>query len=449
MPGSKSPLVRNIAHTFGTNVLLVPLGFMLSILLARFLGPTGKGAYDLFVATGTLLATIVGFSMGSGLVYVVAMAMVRLRAMISRMAGVVLLQALVALALLMLVHRIGILERFLPPGIGRDAIYLCALYVLLTQSALYWRSILIGLQDIVWSNRLVLLSRVVELTAAVAFVTGLLRFDMSRVRMLLLGMLASQLFANVILLVRIRHHEAARRTGGSGIQAVARYSAPTYLSNLSQFLVYRLDLFLVGYFVGQRGVGLYALAVSLAQLLWIPAQATSTALLPDVASQQDASGRNASVTARVTRVTLLLCGGAAVCLSIGALLFLPLVYGEQFRPAITPLVLLLPGTVILGAAFVTSSYIAAVGRPELNMWISLVTLTITGTLDVLLIPRIGINGAAIASTISYTVSALLTFWAFVRLTRVPMRTVVHERGELLRLASELPRLLFGRLRNAG
>ena len=59
-------------HTLGTNLLLIPIGIASSILIARTIGPAGKGAFDLIIATSTLLLTALGLSLPTGITYEVA-----------------------------------------------------------------------------------------------------------------------------------------------------------------------------------------------------------------------------------------------------------------------------------------------------------------------------------------------------------------------------------------
>ncbi len=44
-------LIRSGFHTFGTNILMIILGLVSNIIIARMLGPENKGNYDLVLAT--------------------------------------------------------------------------------------------------------------------------------------------------------------------------------------------------------------------------------------------------------------------------------------------------------------------------------------------------------------------------------------------------------------
>src|SRR4030095_13595777 len=79
-------------HAFGVNIFLLPLGIASSVLIARTVGPTGKGTLDLIVATATLLAMVLSVSLPQGVTYVVAQGKVARNALASQLAIVSVLQ---------------------------------------------------------------------------------------------------------------------------------------------------------------------------------------------------------------------------------------------------------------------------------------------------------------------------------------------------------------------
>src|SRR5690606_12604212 len=99
----KEGTARLTLDTFATTVASnVALGAV-SIVLARALGPSGKGAYDLVLATATLLATLFGLSLPTGVTYIVARGRATARHLVRRIAGVSVLQAALATGFLIAV----------------------------------------------------------------------------------------------------------------------------------------------------------------------------------------------------------------------------------------------------------------------------------------------------------------------------------------------------------
>ncbi len=440
-------LLKKAVHSLGTNILLIPIGFLLSIIVARVLGPVGKGGYDLFIATGGLLMVLVNFSLPSGITYVTAMSRVSLRSLWRSLSLVAVAQGLLTCLLLGVAAWSGFIWGFLPREIGPGAIALSAAYVLLTISASYWRAILTGHQKIVQANQITLLTRIFDLGILLALIgMSALSEAPVDVHALVWLLLVSAVLSNALFLRQLAALPRASGIGTSGLREIVAYAAPCYLANLVQFLNYRLDFFLVSFFVGQHGLGLYALAVSLAQLVWLPSNAASTVLLPIIAGQQNAVENNAHMTARATRFALWISVSVGLSFSLVAVIGLPLLYGETFRDSIPALLWLMPGIIGLGPAFVLASYIAAVGKPRINMLISIASLCVTVALDLLLIPRLNIRGAAIASTAAYLLTTILTTAAFLRLAQMPLQALLLPTADDKRMLIALSHAIYQRLR---
>jgi O-antigen/teichoic acid export membrane protein len=117
------------------------------------------------------------------------------------------------------------------------------------------------------------------------------------------------------------------------------------------------------------------------------------------------------------------------------------VYGSKFSDSLQPFLLLLPGVTGFSLVTVLAAHIAGCGRPSINLVAAGVALVVTLSLDLMLIPRIGVPGAAIASSASYLTSAVVTAGIFSWMTHIsPLRLVVPTRADVelaLRLARRI------------
>jgi len=214
------------------------------------------------------------------------------------------------------------------------------------------------------------------------------------------------------------------------VRALASYGLRTHPANVLAFLGYRLDVFLVDAFKGAAAVGLYGAGVVIAEGLWMPSQAVSTALFPTIAAEQDESART-SLTPLVARSTLWLTAVLASVLFLVAGPVVDLLYSSRFTDSATVVRVLAPGIVLFSAARVVGNDIAARGRPLVNSVIAAASVGCNVALNLLLIPRDGIEGAAWASTASYSVLFVGTLAVYGRITGVPLRELVipsHEDG---------------------
>lgn len=431
-------------HAFGVNALLLPLGIASSVLIGRTVGPTGKGSLDLIVATAALLAMFLSLSLPQGITYVIAQGKADRNVIASQLVLLSILQALLAFVVLSLLRTTGYLQIFLPNW-GVWIIAGIVLYVWVELTSKFYASILTGHQQIAVVNNAELLGRVAQFL--ILFVlAGVLYFSGKQlsVGLLFLVTLSSSILISLLLLASLQFRFHLSRDV-SGLKSALAFAIPCYAANSAQFLNYKLDVFVVGFFAGQASVGRYTLAVSLAQLLWLMSNSVASVLLPKVAAADDV---DASIhhTTRVTRLALWGTAVGAVALALVATQAIPLLYGEPFRPSVSALLWLLPGIVIFSVANVLAAYIAGIGKPRLNLYVSGISLIITITLDFALIPKLNIVGAAIASTVSYSVAAFMLIFFFIRETGVPLRQVLLPSSDDLGLAVQLAQPLLKRFR---
>jgi O-antigen/teichoic acid export membrane protein len=188
----------------------------------------------------------------------------------------------------------------------------------------------------------------------------------------------------------------------------------------------RLDVAILGALVGPGTLGVYAVASKYAELLRLPGLAVTYVLYPRLAARdrEDAARAVASLLPPALVLTAL----AALPLA-AAVPLLPYVYGPAFAGAMLPAYILLFGLVGEGVAGLVSAYLYGVGRPGANSLALGVSVVMTIVLDVMLIPRYHVIGAAAASAVAYlTSSAALVVCYFVvrKLGSRPRRNIAAE-----------------------
>jgi O-antigen/teichoic acid export membrane protein len=203
-----------------------------------------------------------------------------------------------------------------------------------------------------------------------------------------------------------------------------RYGLRGSVGNAFQFLNYRLDFFLVSGLRGSAEVGVYSVAVSLAELLWKIPTAAATILFPRVA----AGGHGGvAFTSRISRISLLITTASAGILAAIGYPLIHILFGSEFSRAYVPLLLLMPGVVALSIANILTSDLAGRGKPEYASFAAGITLALTIGLDLTLIPQWGASGAAVASTVAYTGAGLFLLVIFSRLLGVSVADLIVPR----------------------
>jgi O-antigen/teichoic acid export membrane protein len=212
--------------------------------------------------------------------------------------------------------------------------------------------------------------------------------------------------------------------------------------NSISLLNYRIELLLLEAYRGLGAVGIYSMATSLAELIWLISTAISTAVIaPAIGSDADHA---TSIVARGVRLAFVGSTVAAIALGAVAFVFVPIVFGPAFHPAVAPLILLLPGVVAYAPASVVSVYFSMrEGRTRHPLATSMISAACTALLCVALIPTYGMKGAAIASTIGYLAGIVYFLGAFAKGATLSRREVVPKLDDFL-VVRHLARRLVGR-----
>jgi O-antigen/teichoic acid export membrane protein len=113
-------------------------------------------------------------------------------------------------------------------------------------------------------------------------------------------------------------------------------------------------------------------------------------------------------------------------------LFVPLVYGAPYRASVPPLLILLPGVISMGIFKVLTRNFTSRNRQQISILASSVALVLIVSLNLFLIPRWGVAGAALASTIGYTAAGMVLLTFFLRDSKLPWQEVLlPRRSELV------------------
>lgn len=177
--------------------------------------------------------------------------------------------------------------------------------------------------------------------------------------------------------------------------------------------LYHVDLVMLRGLTDGETTGFYKAALAMAEYLWFVPIVVQRLLLHST-SDLWASDRVEAVTelsSRVTRQILLLVVLLAVGLATLADRVMGLYYGAQFVVATVPLLILLPGTIAFAAARPLKSISQGSGRVKVLLVALGGAATINIVLNALLIPRFGMHGAAVATSIGYTSMFVFTLLA--------------------------------------
>ena len=431
-----------VNFVFVTSVITAFLALLINVVLFRELGAAGKGHYTLFTLATTIGSGASTLGVGLANVYFIGRGRYPLRALI---AGSEFLVGAVTVGIAAIVAALAVTDTA-RHVFGDLPAWLFALSVPMALQLAHLAPVLQARHRFAALN----LAGGVIPGGTIAGVALLALFDGLTVERALLVWVASCALANIIAITGVGWGVFAEafpfRPSFGVLRDQIRFGMQGELGNLLQLVNYRFDQFVVVTYLNAAAVGFYSVAVAVAESLWLVSGATLMVLTPRLtgADDEDAAEFAPFVCRTVLLVNILL----AICLAAASRVLIETAFGSGAGRSVLPLMFLLPGVVAMSGGMTLSAYIFSRGRPILNTYTTAATVVITLALDLILIPIVGIRGAAIASSVAYTASfALALFW-FRRLSGRSPWTAVAVRPSDFRVYAEVARRAGHRMRHA-
>lgn len=202
------------------------------------------------------------------------------------------------------------------------------------------------------------------------------------------------------------------------ISALYRYGLHAYVGNLLFFLLYRIDYWFVERYCSGQELGNYIQVSKLAQMFFVLPGVLASAVLPLTAGGRREEVNN--ILTRICRALLLTYSFACLFLIATGKWLFPWLYGSSFSNMYYPFVLLVPGILALSTLFTLTAYNAGKNKLKVNIYGAVIALVIVLAGDRLLIPRYGINAAALVSSVAYIAYHIFVLTDFRREYKTPL-----------------------------
>ncbi|WP_254529485.1 flippase [Natrinema gelatinilyticum] len=202
-----------------------------------------------------------------------------------------------------------------------------------------------------------------------------------------------------------RQYEAADEYEEGLSRRLLEYSVPLTATQSANVIDKQIDIVLVGLFLNPAAVAFYTLAKQVTDFVLAPAASLGFTISPNFGEQKAADELAEARRIYETSLTnvLLLYIPAAVGLAIVARPFLTIIFGNDYAAAV-PVLQVLTGFVVLQAITnLTSDSLDYLGRARARAIAKGVTALSNFGLNILLIPTIGVVGAAIATVATHSV----------------------------------------------
>jgi O-antigen/teichoic acid export membrane protein len=431
----------NSSVAFGGQLVVLLVGFSTGVIIARWLGADGKGAYALISSAAAMVSNVALL----GLPFATTFFVGRHQWPPVRTALMGSVVSLVALVVVVGVLLIAGLERFYPaaarPEIRQALLLALGAMLPLQLVGTVASGVLRGRELIAQTVAPSMLADLARILLLVLFIVLL--------RVGILGAILSDsagagLALVALLFVLWRSLATWPRTSvRPSLGRLLSYGVRCQLGVLSFVLLSRIDLFLVSYFRDQAAAGVYSVAMTVAEFSTYPTFAIAMVLFPRLALLGEADRRATMLT--VHRVVVGITAVWSVLLAAGALL-LPVVYGRPFTAAIVPAWICLAGCFLFSETRVLHYFLTAEDRPLLPAVANLGGCAVMVGLDLWLVPRYGIVGAAVGYGAAVVADYAISVWMLRRFWGVPgwrsllpgRQDATLARDSLLRLCGRRP-----------
>jgi O-antigen/teichoic acid export membrane protein len=389
------------------------------ILLARLVGPEGKGAVRVLVVIPLMLSQVVSLSIADANVYHIGrLGRDRDKVVWANLAVFLCITCLYYLFVWLFQNRFNVLYGALPQGLIfystliMPACLLFNLYtgILLPVSIRLYNSARISTWILLFSGMLLLWLA-----------------DLKSLEPILILWLSAYLIPNIFLTcLLVKPNKATIDL--EVVKETISYGLKTHIGTTMERIQSRIDQLLINFYLGSAFVGYYSVSASMAECLWfIPAS------MGIVLSSRSRRGEVYLKTraAQMCRFTF----AFSILLTIPALGLMPViltfVYGSEFSQAIQPFLLLWPGVVAYSIRSIIIAFMVNTGRAIVISYITSVCAVLNIGLNILFIPTYGMNGAAVVSSFSYLLASGACIYFFAQQTGIRARNIIFvERDDL-------------------
>lgn len=388
-----SDFVRKVAETFATRVFLIGIGLITSVIVARVLGPEGRGLYAVAAAIGAIGAQFGNLGLHASNTYYVA----KDRSLLPALVGNTIVVsfafggggAFAAWIVFSVWPDLAPVNGFL--------LFIALVWVPFGLAYMLLQNLLLGLQEVRTYNVIQLTTKIL----CVCLIALIIAFNLTGVETVFSAGLVSVLISFLWALWRLKPHlHKAPLPSFDLFKKNIRYGLKAYLAAFFAFLVLRIDLLMVKYMLGPEQAGYYSIAATMADMIYMLPVAIGTILFPKLSALADA-GKKWEFTKKVSYVVGCLMLILVVVAVLPAEPVTGFLYGKAFLPAVPPFIWLMPAILLLSVNTVLMNYFASIGMPSIVVYSPGTATLLNIVLNIYLIPAWGCVGAAWSSIAAY------------------------------------------------
>lgn len=187
------------------------------------------------------------------------------------------------------------------------------------------------------------------------------------------------------------------------------YSKYAFVSSIGGYFYSWMDVAIIGLFLTQSDVGVYEIAWRVTSVVMLFSSSIATTIFPQVSQwdAEDATDRIESLLSEAIAPALFV----AIPAFFGVVMFskeiLGLVFGAEYTSGWLVLIILMGEKVVQSVHIILGRSLQGIDRPDLAAKAGVISMVLNLVLNIILVLKYGIVGAAIATALSFIVNSTL------------------------------------------
>jgi O-antigen/teichoic acid export membrane protein len=389
---------------FTAKIITLLVGIGMQSCLAWFLAPDGRGSYAVCLIFASLLGVLCGFGIDVAVQYYVASKKMSVSEGVSVALSYAAAGSLLAVSLGIIMMQMHL--SFFTKA-SQESFYLALLFIPISMLTSFFPLLLIGLRQFKWMAIFSIIQSVVQLVGVI-FLVWVFGLGVN-------GALGAILFTGLIVIVLnfiLLHKKYGVILAWPSINhlhVIFLYGIRYYFARFSNILNFRIGTIILAFFVSRAEIGFFAVATQLMAYVIVIPDVLSNVLMPRIAA--DSNGR-ASLVAQSVRLSGTACGAIIIMLLLISKPLVQILLSPAFLPIVPLMWILAPGIFVRSISKIMIPYFNGTNHPGISS-IAVVSGVATNLVFLaILLPIMGLSGAAWAMTLGYFVSSFILITKF-------------------------------------
>lgn len=392
-----------INHFFSTSfikIISITLGFVQGIIIARYLLPEGRGIIAIYLAVINMLLPLSELGIKQSSSYFLSKMKYEVEKIVNTQTITLIISSILTIIILFIIYYFKELDNIFILSFIFFAIPLRIYISFTTAYGLSNREI----------NKINIIQFILIISDFIFVVLFFMLLNLD-VEYYFLSYFLSSLFASIYTFIWLKNKYQIsfkidlKKYKNESLEIVKKgitYALPLFVIGLN----YSVDLLILDFYVDKSLLGIYAVGVTLAVLIWQLPTILNLLIFSYSVSTKDEKQFSINLWNK-SKLLMLILIPITIILTFVLKYLIPLLYGVSFIESYEVIVYLMPGVYFMIAFKLLNGDLAARGYPQIAFYIFSFGAVLNIILNIYLIPIFNIEGAAIASSISYIFCSIL------------------------------------------